>query len=42
MNEIDVKAKRREAERIAQEQDERMRQQEKEAIAIQEMKQRNR
>ena len=41
MNEIDLEAKRRDAERLAHEQDTRMMHQEQQVIAIQEIKQRN-
>lgn len=41
MNEIDLDARRREADRQAQEQDKRIRQQEREATAIQDLKREN-
>jgi hypothetical protein len=41
MNEIDLEAKRREAERSAHEQETRIMKQEQQAVAIQEIKQRN-
>ena len=41
MNEIDVEAQRREAERLSQDRNERMIQQEREVMALQQIKQRN-
>jgi hypothetical protein len=41
MNEIDLEARRREAERLSQDQNERMIQQEREVMALQQIKQRN-
>lgn len=41
MNEIDLEARRREMARLSKEQDERILQQEQDAIAMQEIKQRN-
>ncbi len=41
MNEIDVEAQRREAERLLQDQNERIIQQEREVMALQQIKQRN-